>query len=99
GEWPSAQQGLVEQVLLIAVGHRLAVYQRLLFSVEPAPAAQRGSPLVGNLREHVDAGADVLAALGVVRGGGEQRVRPALESIAVVRGAPVARQAEALLRP
>ena len=51
--------------------------------VEALPGADPRPPLDGDLRQHVDARPHVLAALGVVGGGGRQGVRPAQPALGV----------------
>ena len=55
----------------------------LVAAVQARPAGQGGAPLARHLGEHRDPRSDVLAALGVVGGGGEQAVRPALQALGV----------------
>ena len=71
---PRAHQRLVDQVLGIGARHRAAVHHRALAAVEALPARDVAAPLLGDLGEHVDARAVILAPLGVVRGGGRERV-------------------------
>ena len=63
---PGAQQRLVQQVLLVAVGRHAALDAELLAAVQARPARERRAPLARQLGQHVDARAHVLAALGVV---------------------------------
>ena len=44
--------------------------------VQRRPATDRLSPFVGDFRKQADAGAHVFAALGVMRGSRQHRVRP-----------------------
>ena len=53
--------------------------------VLPTPAADGSRPLLRQLGEHDQPGAGVLAALGVVGGGGQHGVRPALQPLHVQR--------------
>src|SRR5580700_11844322 len=46
--------------------------------VPPLPAFHAPGPEIRHLRQNVDSGAHVLAALGIVRRSGVHRVRPAL---------------------
>ena len=65
---PRADQGLVKQIFLVGVGHRSILDLLAVRVVHAAPALDRRTPVVGDLGKNVDAGADVLAALGVVSG-------------------------------
>ncbi len=63
---PRAEQRLIEQVLLVAIGRHTALHGDPLASVQPSPAGQRRPPVARQLREHVDPRPNVLTALGVV---------------------------------
>src|SRR4030095_9158673 len=83
---PGADQRLVEQVLVVAVRGAVAVDLLLEASRVRAPPPHLGGPGGRHLRQYVDAGADVLAALGVVGGGGQHRLGPTLEPPGVPGG-------------
>ena len=70
-ERPRAEQRLVQQVFLVAIGRDAALDAQLLAAVQARPARERRAPLARQLGQHVDARADVLAALGVVGRAGE----------------------------
>ncbi len=74
---PGADQRLVEQVLVVLVGGDAAVELGLAPLVERRPALHPRRPLVRQLRDGVDPGADVLAAFGVVGRKRDHAVRPA----------------------
>src|SRR4051812_14762828 len=73
---PHADQRLIEAILVVPIGRRLAVDNRALAAIDAHPARHVAAPLVGYLREHVDAGTYVFAELRVVRRGREHLVRP-----------------------
>ena len=77
---PGAHQGLVEQVLVVGVGRGAAVHVHLEAAGEGPPAPDLGGPGGGDLGEHVDARAHVLAALGVVGRGGDEGLRPPVQT-------------------
>src|SRR5262249_14982106 len=73
---PRPYQGLVKQVLVIPV-RGVRSFERDAMPFVPAlPARQTLLPLAGQFREDIQAGANILAALGVVGRGGGQGVRP-----------------------
>src|SRR5215212_4466443 len=80
---PGAQQRLVQEVLVIMARGEFPTSVAAVWGIELAPAHHLLAPLTWDLREYVDPGAHVLAALGVVRGGREHRVRPALDALGV----------------
>ena len=67
-ERPGAEQGLVEQILVVATGRGRTVDLAPLGAVEPRPAADLGAPVERQLAQHVDPRAHVLAPLVVVGG-------------------------------
>jgi hypothetical protein len=93
-ERPSAEQGLVDQVLVVPIRRREAADPPLVAGVEAAPAAERGRELARDLRQDVDPRPDVLAAFGVVGRAAEHRVRPALGAGGVLAVELVDRQPE-----
>ena len=77
-ERPGADQGLVEHLLRAHPRRRPVGEVLAQAGVEPRPAVHHRRPLVRDLGQHGDARARVLAALVVVRRGGEQRAREVL---------------------
>ena len=75
-ERPRSEEGLVEQVLLVPAGVRVAIDHHARAAIESGPAGRRLFPRARDFGEHIDPRPDVLAALGVVRRGGRHRVRP-----------------------
>ncbi len=67
-EGPGAEQGLVEEVLVVGVRGRPVLDTGLEGPVERTPGPDQGRPLPGQLGEDVQAGAHVLSPLGVVGG-------------------------------
>ena len=95
---PRAEQDLVEQQFLVRVrrGVLLAFDLRLELGVAVAPGAHRAPPFLRQLRERGDPRPGVLAALGVVRGRRQHRVRP-VAAVVLVRAVEIPRaDAEAL---
>ena len=80
---PDAQQGLVEQILLVGVGHLHVLDAGLDAAVDALPAPHRLAPFARHLGQDIETRAHVLPALGVVGGGGGQRVGPGGEAPAV----------------
>ena len=81
---PGADQRLQQEHLLVAIRRVPAVHfaPQLL---GPAGEGDGGlAPLLRQLGERVDAHAGILAALGIVGGGGEQRARPLPGALAVL---------------
>src|SRR5215212_1980825 len=93
---PGAQQRLVQEVLVIMARGEFPTSVAAVWGIELAPAHHLLAPLTWDLREYVDPGAHVLAALGVMRGGRAPRVRPALEALGVQTGKLGDGDAEAL---
>ncbi len=75
GKRPRRHQRLVEHDFVGRVGCRRALDVAAQRRVQPHPAGERGLPLVGDLAQHRQAHPRILAALVVVRGGGEQGAR------------------------
>src|SRR5262245_7044522 len=75
---PNANQRLIEKIFVVAVGGRLAVYRSAVAGVDAAPARKLSAPFVRHFRENMQAGPRILRALGVLCGGGQERVRPML---------------------
>ena len=90
----AADQGLVEQVLVVARGRRLLFQRAPLAAVDAAPAPHRQPPHRRQFGDDVEPRADVLRALGVVGRRGEHRVRPALRAVATGAVERVDRDAE-----
>src|SRR2546422_1060986 len=67
GQRPRADEGLVEEVFLIGIGHLSASDAAFLPTVPHLPAPQRARPCPWDLGEHIHPGSYVLAALRVVR--------------------------------
>jgi hypothetical protein len=65
---------LIEEVFRVRVGHEFPAYLPPQLFVQLPPVRYPCQPLLGNLRQDVQAGANVRAALGVVRGDSQQRV-------------------------
>ena len=76
-ERPGADQGLIEQILVVAPRYALAVHLAPLEAVEPGPAPDLAAPLERQLAQRIQARAHVLAPLVVMGGGGEHRSRMA----------------------
>ena len=83
GQRPRADEGLVEEVFLMGIGHLRAGEVAFLPMVPPLPALQRMRPCPGDLGEDIDPGAHVLAALRVVRRGRQKAVRPTRQALGV----------------
>ena len=77
---PGADQRLVQEILVVAVRRDATVHLTLEAAADHPPAADVRGPCRGHLREHADAGAHVLATLGVVGGRADERVGPPLQS-------------------
>ena len=75
-EGPGAEQRLVQQVFLVAIGRRMAVHHGVVTLVRARPAPERRPPGSGHLREHADTRAHVFAAFRVVRRGRRERRGP-----------------------
>ena len=73
---PGADEGLVQQELLVRVRSRHAVDVPLERVADRRRPPDEVGPLARQLGEHADPGPGVLAALGVVRRGRAQAVRP-----------------------
>ncbi len=69
---PGAHQGLIQQVLGVAVRPAVALVPLVVLR----PARHRALPFLGQLRQHADAGPHVTASLGVMGREGEHRLRP-----------------------
>ena len=80
---PGADERLVEHVFVAAIGRRPAFDVAQARTQEPAPRCDLTSPFVGTFREHSEPGSRVLAALGVMRGGRQHRMRPAFRPLGV----------------
>src|SRR5579859_892539 len=75
---PHAQQSLIQIVFLVAIGRRPRTCLLLVPRVEITPALEAITPFLWNLRENVEAGADIFASLCVVSRGCVQGARPTL---------------------
>ena len=71
------------QVLLVGAGYAHVVDDRFQAPVQPLPVPEHALPFARDLGEHVQPRADVLAALGVVRRGRRQAVRPVRQAAGV----------------
>jgi len=80
-ERPRADQGLIEEALVVQRGRRLAVHFTLARAVHAVPALDGLAPGHGHLGQHVDPRADIFGALGVMRGSAEHLLRPVLGAI------------------
>src|SRR5260370_19181522 len=78
-EWPGSDERLVKKVFLVGIGDADIFPFEAQRSVKPVPSAHRPLPGVGHFREYVNSRAHILAALGVMRRSGGQRVRPFME--------------------
>ena len=95
-ERPHAEQGLIQQILVVAA--RCATLGQLaaFAAVELAPALQRLVPCGRHLGEHADAGAHVFRALAVMGGAGQQRMGPAARPLLILAVECRQRDAEAM---
>src|SRR5262249_43962770 len=73
---PGADQGLVEEAFLVRVGGLFVLKYHAVGLIHLVPTRQALGPCRRHFREHVQTGADVFTALGVVRRAGGQRPRP-----------------------
>ena len=80
---PGSRQQLVQQVLIVAVGPQSGLGRGRWTAQDAGPYRQLVRPFLGELRQRGQPRARVLAALGVVGGGGEQRVRPVLHALQI----------------
>ena len=78
GERPRAQESLVQKIFFVAVRNHLSVDLRFVRGVPFRPTFQASFPLIRNLGKHIDAGAHIFAALGIVRSAGVHGMRPVL---------------------
>ena len=78
----AADECLVQQVFVVARRRGRALDRALAAAVQTAPAPHGQAPRRRHFADHVDARAHVLGALGVVRRGGQHRVRPVLRAVA-----------------
>ena len=78
-----AQQGLVQQIFIVVLGGQTPADAHLALQVDFLPPPNVLLPLGRHFRQHVQAGAHVLAAFGVVGRAGVHRVRPAGDSVLV----------------
>src|SRR5262245_13565106 len=83
-ERPGTEKGLIQEIFLVAIRYRLALYMRFLFPVNSAPAAEGYPPFVRNLGQHIDPRTDIFAPLGIVCCRGQERVRPSLKAFTIV---------------
>src|SRR5262249_38158470 len=64
--WPATYQSLIQKAFVIGVRSGRAINTGLVGGVKAAPTRKCRSPFLWHLRKHVQASANVLAALGIV---------------------------------
>src|SRR3954447_13646803 len=80
---PSADQSLVQEILVISTGCRKIVHLTLFRAIPVAPSAEVTKPERRDFGKNVDAGSHIFGALRIVGGRCEHRVRPGRETLLI----------------
>ncbi len=81
---PDPEQGLVDEILGVPIGQQPGRPRDPVLARNPGEPLQIAAPFVRDLRKDIEPLADVLAALGVVGRGGDQRERPITAAVEIL---------------
>src|SRR5260370_41026693 len=80
---PGPEHRLVKQVLVVGARPERGADPDFPALVPPRPPPQVAGPFAGNHREHVEPGADVFAAFGVMGAGRQKRTAPTYRALLI----------------